>query len=136
MLKRDREKQLFLVRTSLGVCRFCATDASMPSIMPTRELLGLQEAEYRRRYLKLLASRQAVIRREVQTLLENAGGRDAVLLCFESLKTPGQFCHRRIFAEWWESITGEVIPELTEARQIQNELPLSQPARPRRSSRR
>ncbi len=32
-----------------------------------------------------------------------------VLLCFER---PGEFCHRRIFAVWWEEQTGEIVPEL------------------------
>jgi uncharacterized protein DUF488 len=38
----------------------------------------------------------------------NAPG--VVLLCFCNLET--QFCHRRMFAEWWEEQTGEDVPEL------------------------
>ncbi|MGZ4303127.1 MAG: DUF488 family protein [Gaiellaceae bacterium] len=36
-------------------------------------------------------------------------GRGLVLLCFEK---PGQFCHRRVLAEWWEEQTGQHVPEL------------------------
>jgi hypothetical protein len=32
-----------------------------------------------------------------------------ILLCHEE---PGQFCHRRLFARWWEEKTGQEIPEL------------------------
>lgn len=35
-----------------------------------------------------------------------------VLLCFDVLKGPDAFCHRRMFAEFWESETGEEVPEL------------------------
>ena len=41
-----------------------------------------------------------------------AAGKIPVLLCYEALKTPGQFCHRRMFAEWYESNTGKAIQEL------------------------
>lgn len=36
-------------------------------------------------------------------------GPDVVLLCYEK---PGQFCHRRLVAEWFEQELGLVVPEL------------------------
>jgi len=36
-------------------------------------------------------------------------GDDATLLCFED---PGEFCHRRIVADWIEKGTGVNVPEL------------------------
>lgn len=36
-------------------------------------------------------------------------GQDAILLCWEA---PGEFCHRRVVAEWIERETGLVVPEL------------------------
>lgn len=35
-------------------------------------------------------------------------GEDAILLCYEK---PGEFCHRRIVAEWFETELGIVVPE-------------------------
>jgi len=35
--------------------------------------------------------------------------RGLVLLCYEPA---GEFCHRRAFAAWWESRTGQAVPEL------------------------
>jgi hypothetical protein len=35
-----------------------------------------------------------------------------VLLCFEDIVKPGEWCHRRMFAEWWEKQTGEIVREL------------------------
>jgi len=37
-------------------------------------------------------------------------GEDAVLLCFEA---PGEYCHRRVVAEWLEKNLGIEVPELT-----------------------
>ena len=44
------------------------------------------------------------------------GEKDLVLLCYEDVNA-GQFCHRRVLAEWLESHTGEMIPELATERQ-------------------
>jgi hypothetical protein len=38
-----------------------------------------------------------------------------VLLCFENLDKPGEWCHRRMFAAWWEAQTGQAVPELEAA---------------------
>jgi hypothetical protein len=35
-----------------------------------------------------------------------------VLLCFEDLTKEGEWCHRRVFADWWLQQTGEEVPEL------------------------
>ena len=43
-----------------------------------------------------------------------AGNDQLVLCCFEDLRTPGAWCHRRIFATWWEQATGEPVLELSE----------------------
>lgn len=48
-------------------------------------------------------------------------GKSLVLLCFEDIRKPEQWCHRTLFAEWWRRKTGEVIEELEEAE------PLKQP---------
>ena len=37
-----------------------------------------------------------------------SNGKDAALLCYEK---PGEFCHRRLFAEWMLQRTGLEIPE-------------------------
>ncbi|WP_156181066.1 DUF488 family protein, N3 subclade [Desulfovibrio sp. TomC] len=46
---------------------------------------------------------------EVLNEIKSLFGDDASLLCYEK---PGDFCHRRIVAEWLEKGTGEVVPEL------------------------
>lgn len=39
-------------------------------------------------------------------------GKELVLLCYEDIRIPSEWCHRTIFAEWWAENTGEIIEEL------------------------
>jgi hypothetical protein len=39
--------------------------------------------------------------------------RALALLCFEDVTKPNEWCHRRVFAEWWTTRTGFEVPELT-----------------------
>ena len=39
-------------------------------------------------------------------------GKELVLLCYEDVRVPGEWCHRTMFAEWWAEHTGELIEEL------------------------
>lgn len=41
-----------------------------------------------------------------------AGAAGAILLCFEDLEKEGEWCHRRMFADWWFSQTGQRVEEL------------------------
>ena len=57
------------------------------------------------------------IRRSIDKYKEN--GKDIVLLCYEDIrKGPSDWCHRRVFADWWKSRTGEDIEELREADEL------------------
>ena len=110
--KLDRSKH-YLVRTSVGSPRFCKCDESFPALAPEPEWIGLTEAEYRPLYIaKLDALGTEQITEWLELLADESGGKTPVLLCYEALKKPGQFCHRRIFSEWYEGKTGISIPEL------------------------
>lgn len=39
-------------------------------------------------------------------------GKELVLLCYEDVRIPGDWCHRTVFAEWWAENTGKLIEEL------------------------
>jgi hypothetical protein len=45
-------------------------------------------------------------------LLDQHQATDAVFLCFEDLGNPANWCHRRLFAQWWLEHTGEEVDEL------------------------
>lgn len=45
------------------------------------------------------------------------GKPNLALLCFEDLTQAGEWCHRSMFARWWEHRTGVPVPELDVVRQ-------------------
>jgi hypothetical protein len=45
-----------------------------------------------------------------EVISQRHGGARVVLLCFEPVD---QFCHRRVFARWFEEQTGQAVPELS-----------------------
>jgi hypothetical protein len=55
------------------------------------------------------------IRGALEQIVREAGSAGLVLLCFEDV-LEGEFCHRRVFATWWEEKIGEHVPELGEGR--------------------
>lgn len=63
----------------------------------------LSEDDYTRLYYKHVLSRL-----NPKTVYQELG-EDAVLLCYES---PGDFCHRRIVADWLFVALGHEIPEI------------------------
>ena len=86
----------------------------MKPLAPEKKLLWqakggkISEEEYTRRYMN-----------QIQKLFDpiilygkfvtDFGGKDIVLLCFEK---KGEFCHRRLLAEWLEAGLAISIPEL------------------------
>ncbi len=81
---------------------------------------GLSQEEFTACYRERLESFGVErLRRRFAEVSEAHGGKDLVLLCFEDVLHPGAdgrvgFCHRRVFAEWWEEKTGERVEELDE----------------------
>ena len=70
----------------------------------TPEDAAAYEREYR-------AALDTSVLGEIQAAVEvKAAGHDvAVLLCHEK---PGEFCHRRLFIQWYQEHIGQEIPEL------------------------
>jgi hypothetical protein len=52
------------------------------------------------------------IRAALEDFARAAGAEGVVLLCFEDLDDPEQWCHRTTFAGWWRQQTGEDVVEL------------------------
>lgn len=109
------------IRSTVGRPRFrlpyqLAGHATL--ITPMRWMLDINdEAKYRTVYTDMLASKGlTAIQEELATLATGAGGDRLVLLCFCDLTVPApdNWCHRRVFADWWQAQTGFEIPELTD----------------------
>ncbi|MEU0839451.1 hypothetical protein ABZ370_08265 [Streptomyces sp. NPDC005962] len=104
------------VRITLGAPRFrlpYQLTHSVRELAPRREYFskGLPEftAAYRADLDRLGAARIAARLREIA---EAEGEHRLVLLCFEDLRDPAQWCHRRVFATWWKDATGDEVREL------------------------
>jgi len=69
----------------------------------------LTEHGYRLEYIQTVLSK--LNPREVYDHLVITYGEDCTLLCFEDLKSPGDYCHRRIVAQWFEDSLGVEVPE-------------------------
>jgi uncharacterized protein (DUF488 family) len=64
-------------------------------------MLKMDEATYRKEYQKILDSLDpAKVGKDL--------GPDAIMLCWER---PGEFCHRRLVAEWLSKHLGQSVPE-------------------------
>lgn len=102
-------------RISLGTPKWnlgYAINATMPDLMPFG-LLGKYEKyePFAREYHEAL-DRKDVNRIAAQLQTFKSWGKYVVLLCYEDVRIPDVWCHRRAFAEWWEENTGEQILEL------------------------
>lgn len=71
-------------------------------LAPTKAMLGMKADQYETLYNRILLPLDA---ESVYSQL----GNHAVLLCWEK---PGEGCHRRVVAEWFESKLGVLVPEL------------------------
>ena len=112
----SNEKHLPL-RISLGAPKFALPyrlTADFRVIAPTTEILQIDDKDrYRREYRRYLDGIDVIT---IQNALNpfRSDEKEIVLLCFEDLRIPCEWCHRRFFAEWWEEKTGERVHELEE----------------------
>lgn len=87
------------------------------SLAPKGYMLNMDIERFKRAYYeKLEAIGTEKIISMVNRLDEKAQreGKELVLLCYEDVRIPEDWCHRTIFAEWWAENTGEIIEELTD----------------------
>jgi len=107
-----------VVRVSLGTPKWdlgYRIDGELKDLMPFG-LLGKYDNDmegFRREYYARL-DRVGVTRILQQIQRFGPSDHDIVLVCYEDIRKPENWCHRTMFAEWWRERTGEVIEELTD----------------------
>ena len=103
------------VRISLGTRKWPLgyhLDAELADLMPFGLLNKFERYEdFERAYFARL-DQKGTGRILAQLQRFERLGKDVVLLCYEDIRKPDDWCHRRTFADWWQKIRGEVIPEL------------------------
>lgn len=109
------------VRISVGTPRWTLgynLTHEMKELMP----FGLRNVEDKEEfrglfYAKLDNLGVDAIGRKLKRL--EALGKPVVLLCYEDIrKGDWNWCHRRIFADWWHEKTGETIDELPDTKPV------------------
>ena len=56
-----------------------------------------------------------LVRGRSELVTDLSFNKDIVLCCYEDVRIPDEWCHRLVFAEWWQARTGMVIPELQDS---------------------
>lgn len=104
------------VRITLGAPRFklpYKLAHSVRELAPRRDYFSKPLPEFTTAYRadldRLGAARVAQL---LEAIAEEEGDHRLVLLCFEDLTKPAEWCHRRVFASWWRDVTGDVVREL------------------------
>lgn len=85
------------------------------SLAPKGYMFNLEPEPFKEAYYKKLYNigsekiKDMVIRFDKAAQQE---GKELVLLCYEDIRIPSDWCHRSVFADWWAENTGEIIEEL------------------------
>lgn len=85
------------------------------SLAPKGYMLRMELEEFKKAYygkLDGIGADRIISMVERLNRSAQAEGKELVLLCFEDVRVPGDWCHRTVFAEWWAEHTGEIISEL------------------------
>ncbi|MFJ9617872.1 DUF488 family protein [Streptomyces noursei] len=111
-----RPSQGVPVRITLGAPRFklpYPLTCAVRELAPRREYFSKSLPEFTAAYRADLDQLGATwIAQRLRQIAEEQGDHRLVLLCFEDLSDPAQWCHRRIFASWWKDVTGDGVREL------------------------
>lgn len=85
-------------------------------VAPPYELLrkGIGKEEYAAKYLKMLNGLGAATILSDLMSIPRVQGRPVVLLCYESLKKPDEWCHRTMLSDWMNGLLGrDVLMEVS-----------------------
>lgn len=85
------------------------------SLAPKGYMLNMSLEQFKPAYFEKLEAigTERIIERVLRYSEEaERQGKELVLLCYEDIRDPGQWCHRTVFAEWWAGQTGQIIEEL------------------------
>ncbi len=114
------------VRISIGLPKWklgYEIAGAIDELMP-KGIFGIQDYdEFRLRYFAKLDAISVDRIREKLCYFEELG-KPVVLLCFEDIRRgTWNWCHRKMFASWWEEHTGEMISELHDESKFKADLP-------------
>lgn len=105
-----------LLQISLGKPKFRLPyflDGDVDELKPYESFRINDYDKFRDVYFKRLNKVGALkIKEKIESFYQS--GKDIVLLCFEDVTKPDDWCHRTIFIEWWKEKTGQELKELSD----------------------
>lgn len=101
-LAKDGIIPISIARYSPGYFR----GRSIMCVAPAGPMLSMKDEEYKTAYAEIL--RHVDVNKLIKEIQAIACERNVALLCYEK---PGEFCHRRLLAEWIERSLGIETPE-------------------------
>lgn len=102
------------VQTSLGTPKWCTCQYQLTALAPRGYMLRLSEQDYTPKYHELLENLKMPWLQQTLYTMTEQGTQPIALLCFCDLRKG--FCHRRLFADWFERKTGYIVPEFGESK--------------------
>jgi hypothetical protein len=106
------------VRISLGKPRFWKGANELPyvsELMPHGDLFKIEDrGEFTEAFIVRLDRYGADRIRGRFAELGSSYRKPLVLMCFELCEEPDDWCHRQVFAEWWQARTGQHVSEVTD----------------------
>lgn len=114
----ENKDKYYCVGISLGIPKFplgYTIEQQCYSLAPKGYMLKMELDVFKEAYCKKLEGIgtdriiSMVMRFEE---IAAAEGKELVLLCYEDVRIPEDWCHRTVFAQWYCEQTGEIIQEL------------------------
>ena len=103
------------ISIALKPSRFFVSRNFMPELAPTYDMLSISDEAYVPKYAEILKKiNPEEILNKISILSK---GKPAVLMCFEK---EGDFCHRRLVAEWLQNLYKIEVKELGRMEQVKN----------------
>ena len=79
---------------------------------PSKDIWDLPEEEFSEAYMWNLDEKKEKAVSAINDMIDAAGDKDIVLLCFEDIRIEGQFCHRTALGKWITKELGIEVEEL------------------------
>lgn len=114
----ENKEKYYCVGISIGTPRFplgYTIETQCYSLAPKGYMLKMDLEPFKEAYYRKLEGIGADNIVNMVMRFEKAAadqGKELVLLCYEDVRIPEDWCHRTVFAQWYCEQTGEIIQEL------------------------
>lgn len=137
----ENKDKYYCVGISLGTPKFplgYIIEQQCYSLAPKGYMLKMELEQFTEEYYKKLENIGTDRIIDMVMRFERAAsaeGKELVLLCYEDVRIPEDWCHRTVFAQWYCEQTGEIIRELPDPNPPKMKKPVQSKAKKEESKR-